>query len=64
MRAAESNNYKRRWFRRRARCMMRHRFVFVDESGVNTAMTRRYGVRPAAAAGRRDSIVRARLIGR
>lgn len=46
MRAAERNNYKRGWFRRRARCVTRHRFVFVDESGVNTAMTRRYGRAP------------------
>lgn len=43
MRAAERNNYKRGWFRRRARSLSQRRFVFVDESAVNTAMTRRYG---------------------
>jgi transposase len=46
MRAAERNNYKRGWFRRRARALNKRRFVFVDESGVNTAMTRRYGRAP------------------
>jgi len=46
MRAAERNNYKRGWFRRRARSLNQHRFVFVDESAVNTAMTRRYGRAP------------------
>jgi transposase len=46
MRAAERNNYKRGWFRRRARSLNQHRFVFVDESAVNTAMTRRFGRAP------------------
>lgn len=46
MRAAERNNYKRGWFRRRARSMNKRRFVFIDESAVNTAMTRRYGRAP------------------
>ena len=46
MRAAERNNYKRGWFRRRARSCSQRRFVFVDESGVNTAMTRLYGRAP------------------
>lgn len=46
MRATQRNNYKRGWFRRRARRVTRSRFVFVDESGVNTAMTRRYGRAP------------------
>jgi transposase len=46
MRAAERNNYKRGWFRRRARRLNKRRFVFVDESAVNTAMTRRYGRAP------------------
>jgi transposase len=46
MRAAERNNYKRGWFRRRARRLSQRRFVFVDESAVNTAMTRRYGRAP------------------
>lgn len=46
MRAAERNNYKRGWFRRRARRINQRRFIFVGESGVNTAMTRRYGRAP------------------
>ena len=46
MRAAERNNYKRGWFRRRARRLSQCRFVFVDETAVNTAMTRRYGRAP------------------
>ena len=43
MAASERNNYKRGWFRRRARSLSHRRFLFVDESAVNTAMTRRYG---------------------
>lgn len=46
MRAAERNNYKRGWFRRRARRLSQRRFIFIDESAVNTAMTRRYGRAP------------------
>lgn len=46
MRAAERNNYKRGWFRRRARALSQRRFIFVDESAINTAMTRRYGRAP------------------
>jgi transposase len=46
MRAAERNNYKRGRFRRRARRLRQRRFVFVDETAVNTAMTRRYGRAP------------------
>ena len=43
MTASERNNYKRGWFRRRARSLNHRRFLFIDESAVNTAMTRRYG---------------------
>jgi transposase len=46
MRAAERNNYKRGWFRRRVRRLRQRRFIFVDESAINTAMTRRYGRAP------------------
>lgn len=46
MRAAERNNYKRGWLRRRARRLRQRRFIFVDETAVNTAMTRRYGRAP------------------
>jgi hypothetical protein len=44
--AGERNNYKRGWFRRRARRVNHRRLVFVDETAVNTAMTRRYGRAP------------------
>jgi len=43
---SERNNYKRGWFRRRTRHLNHRRFLFVDESAVNTAMTRRYGRAP------------------
>jgi transposase len=46
MTASERNNYKRGWFRRRARNLNHRRFLFIDESAVNTAMTRRYGRAP------------------
>lgn len=46
MTASERNNYKRGWFRRRTRDLNHGRFLFVDESAVNTAMTRRYGRAP------------------
>ena len=46
MTATERNNYKRGWFRRRTRDLNHGRFLFVDESAVNTAMTRRYGRAP------------------
>lgn len=44
--ASERNNYKRGWFRRRVRLVNHRRLVFVDETAVNTAMTRRYGRAP------------------
>lgn len=40
--ARERNNHKRAWFWRRARSLQHQRFIFVDESAVNTAMTRLY----------------------
>jgi transposase len=46
MTASERNNYKRGWFRRRRRGIDHRRFLFIDESAVNTAMTRRYGRAP------------------
>jgi transposase len=46
MTATERNNYKRGWFRRRAQALNHRRFLFVDESAINTAMTRRYGRAP------------------
>jgi transposase len=44
--AAGRNNYKRGRFRRRARRVNHRRLVFVDETAINTAMTRRYGRAP------------------
>jgi transposase len=44
--ASERNNYKRGWFQRRARTLNHRRFLFIDESAINTAMTRRYGRAP------------------
>jgi hypothetical protein len=46
MRAAERNNYKRGWLRRRAHSLSRRRFAFFDESADDNAMTRRYGRAP------------------
>ena len=46
MAAAERNNYKRGWFWRRAREMNHRRFIFLDESAVNTAMTPTHGRAP------------------
>jgi transposase len=44
--ASERNNYKRGWYRRRARSVNHRRLIFVDETVVNTAMTRRHGRAP------------------
>jgi transposase len=46
MAASERNNYKRAWFWRRVRAMNHRRFVFLDESAVNTAMTPTHGRAP------------------
>ncbi len=46
MAAAERNNYKRGWFWRRARGMNHRRFIFLDETAVNTAMTPTHGRAP------------------
>jgi transposase len=46
MAAAERNNYKRGWFWRRAREMNHRRFIFLDETAVNTAMTLTHGRAP------------------
>jgi transposase len=44
--ASERNNYKRGWFWRRARDMNHRRFIFLDETAVNIAMTPTYGRAP------------------
>ena len=44
--ASERNAYKRAWFWRRARGMNHRRFIFLDESAVNTAMTPTHGRAP------------------
>jgi transposase len=46
MAASERNPYKRGWFWRRVRGMNHHRFIFLDESAVNTAMTPTHGRAP------------------
>ena len=45
--AGERNNYKRAWYWRRVAEIDPHRLRFLDEAGVNLAMTRRYGRAPA-----------------
>jgi transposase len=47
MAASERNPYKRGWFWRRVRGMNHRRFIFLDESAVNTAMTPTHGRAPA-----------------
>ena len=49
MAASERNNYKRGWFWRRVRGMSHRRFIFLDESAVNTAMTPTHGRAPVGA---------------
>jgi transposase len=44
--ASERNNYKRGWYWRRARGMNHRRFIFLDETAVNTAMTPTHGRAP------------------
>jgi transposase len=46
MTASERNPYKRGWYWRRARGMNHRRFIFLDESAVNTAMTPTHGRAP------------------
>jgi transposase len=46
MAASERNNYKRGWYWRRVRGMSHRRFIFLDESAVNTAMTPTHGRAP------------------
>ena len=46
MAASERNPYKRGWFWRRVRGMSHRRFIFLDESAVNTAMTPTHGRAP------------------
>ncbi|HST52108.1 MAG TPA: IS630 family transposase [Pyrinomonadaceae bacterium] len=43
MAASERNPYKRGWYWRRVRGMNHRRFIFLDESAVNTAMTPTHG---------------------
>jgi transposase len=46
MAASERNPYKRGWYWRRVRGMSHRRFIFLDESAVNTAMTPTHGRAP------------------
>jgi transposase len=43
---AERNNYKRGWYWRRVRRVRQRRLRFLDESGINLALTRLYGRAP------------------
>ena len=43
---AERNNYKRGWYWRRVRRVRQRRLRFLDESGINLAMTRLHGRAP------------------
>jgi transposase len=44
--AAERNNYKRAWYWRKVAGLDVRRFRFIDEAGINLAMTRLYGRAP------------------
>jgi transposase len=44
--AGERNPYKRAWYWRRIRGVSQRRLRFLDEAGINLAMTRRYGRAP------------------
>jgi DDE superfamily endonuclease len=46
MTASERNPYKRGWFWRRVRRLNHRRFIFLDESAVNTALTPTHGRAP------------------
>jgi hypothetical protein len=46
MAASERNNYKRGWFWRRVCGLNHRRFISLDESAVNTAMTPTHGRAP------------------
>jgi transposase len=46
MAASERNPYKRGWYWRRVRGLNHRRFIFLDESAVNTAMTPTHGRAP------------------
>ena len=43
MTAAERNNRKRAWLWRRMKTVAQDRLKFIDESGVTTTLTRRFG---------------------
>lgn len=44
--AGERNNYKRGWYWRRVRRVRQRRLRFLDEAGINLALTRLYGRAP------------------
>jgi transposase len=41
--ASERNNHKRAWYWRRVKELCHRRLRFIDETGINVALTRRYG---------------------
>ena len=44
--AVERNNHKRAWYWRRVKELRQRRLRFIDETGVNVTLTRRYGRAP------------------
>jgi transposase len=44
--ASERNNRKRAWYWRRVKALCHKRLRFIDETGINIALTRRYGRAP------------------
>lgn len=49
MTASERNNHKRAWYWRKVKELCHGRLRFIDETGVNIALTRRYGRAPRGA---------------
>ena len=46
---AERNNHKRAWYWRKVKALWHRRLRFIDETGINVALTRRYGRAPRGA---------------
>lgn len=43
---SERNNHKRAWYWRKVKALCQRRLRFIDETGINGALTRRYGRAP------------------
>jgi hypothetical protein len=44
--ASERNNHKRAWYWRKVKELRQKRLRFIDETGINITLTRRYGRSP------------------